>query len=211
MHNNWKTKISVETVLGIQRWDKISGVSSNNKQTCTELNQPHLKSWTWPFVKSSLRQHFTAGKMNVSWKWLSVKYPSKAFTSPPRPIPWFVCVLNSACPSQHSPPQPSPQCWPASPEGLVLTVTAPTQRYRWTDPEAHSEKKKQTNKTGRFILTSSLWHVDPITQKICLNKGAFGYAHKAFAMVSILERRYDFCNGEVPNLQDSVQLTKHNR
>ncbi len=46
-----------------------------------------------------------------------------------------VCV----CVSSHSPPQPSLRCWPASPEGLVPTATAPTQKCRWTDLEAHSE------------------------------------------------------------------------
>lgn len=49
-----------------------------------------------------------------------------------------VCTCGCALFS-HSPLQPSPLCWPASPAGLVLIATAPTQRCRWTDLEAHSE------------------------------------------------------------------------
>lgn len=54
----------------------------------------------------------------------------------------------------HSPLQPSPLCWPASPEGLGQIGTAPAQRYRWKDLEEHSGSRK--TQLGGLMLAEKL-------------------------------------------------------
>lgn len=74
---------------------------------------------------------------------------------------------------RDSPPQPSLQCWPASPEGLGRTETAPVQRCRSTGLEAHSVQS-QADKLKKHIEIQAFTLANVQLNKNNLSKALVG-------------------------------------